>query len=125
MLLAGTILFMVGLITLFLGIGMIIDSRYNNAKFLSLMKNLKTTNPDWTLAMNIYNNKCNALSLYGALSIVYGLTVAAISVYLMYSGQYNINNNVIIGISVVGVILLVLSLTLKKIRSPDYVIESK
>jgi len=116
------ILLVVGLLTLLVGVAMLRDSTYNKDKFQTAMNNLQSKSPvDFIMAIEMYNAKCNSLSLYGALSIAYGLIVVGLSAYCLYLGPDHGKSSLAVvgGITAVGVVLILVAMAVKKIHSPN------
>lgn len=101
------ILFITGVLTIFIGVMMIVKSKYENSKFDNAL-NKMAQNPNAvakTAASSYYNDKSNELIRYGLLAIVYGVIVAGIAGYWILAEKINMNQETVnIGVGVITVI---------------------
>jgi len=128
MIVKEVILFIVGLLTVVIGITMVKDSTSSTDQFQNSMSKLRGASPnDWTTATNIFNAKRNSLSMYGILSIVYGAIVVILSAYSIFVERDQINVKmsamIMVGVlAIVGIILIANKINanrdLKKIKVP-------
>ena len=80
------IISIVGLLTIIIGILMINESKYNQNKFQDSVNKINNQQLNSEIS-GYYNSKSNALSLYGILSIVYGLIVFVLCAYCIYKDK--------------------------------------
>lgn len=117
------ILLVVGILTIVVGISMMRDSRYEKSDFDNYMLTIKPSDNskilDWTNAKVVHNAKIDQLSQYGFLVLAYGLVVSGLSIYSLSTGNKGDNPIILLGISFIGFIMVILSLTVKQIKSPS------
>jgi hypothetical protein len=67
-----------------------------------------------------YNDKCNALSLYGLLAIAYGIIVTVIAIYMLVPDRSKKNFMMFVGVAIVaGIALIIAAMTIKDLHHPN------